>query len=57
MEGMYSECIFPLNKEESKKTCPTDTPLTYAAIKGKLSCVKEMIAAGADVNAACECHG
>ena len=29
----------------------------YAAGKGKLSCVKELIAAGADVNAACECHG
>ena len=57
MEGKCNECVFPLNKNESKGICPTDTSLTYAANKGKLSCVKELIAAGADVNAACDCHG
>ena len=58
-QGICNECIFPRNKEEIKKTgtCPTDTSLTYAAGMGKLSCVKELIAAGADVNAVCECHG
>ena len=36
--------------------CPTDTSLTYAAGRGKLSCVKELIKAGADVNTVCKCH-
>ena len=59
MEGTCNECVFPLTKEEteSEGICSTDTSLTYAASKGKLSCVKELIAAGADVNTACECHG
>ena len=59
MEGTCNECVFPLTEEERKNEgiCPTDTSLTYAASKGKLSCVKEVIAAGADVNSACECHG
>ena len=57
MEGTCNECVFPLNKKESIGTCPTDTSLVYAAATGKLSCVKELIAAGADVNAVCECHG
>ena len=57
MEGTCNKCVFPLNKDECKGTCPTDTSLVYAAAKGKLSCVKELIAAGADVNAACNCHG
>ena len=42
---------FPMNKDDSPGTCPTDTSLTYAASKGKLSCVKELIAAGAGVKA------
>ena len=50
MEGTCNECVFPLNKEESEGVCATDTSLTYTASKGKLSCVKELIAAGADVN-------
>ena len=51
--------FFPLTEEETKShgICPTDTSLTYAAGKGKLSCVKELIAVGADVNISCECHG
>ena len=57
MEGTCSECVFSLNVEESPGTCPTDTSLVYGAGKGKLSCVKELIAAGADVNISCECHG
>ena len=57
MEGTCNECVFPLTKEETESICPTDTSLTYAAGRGKLSCVKELIAAGADVNTACECHG
>ena len=57
MEGTCDKCVFPMNKKESEITCPTDTSLTYAASKGKLSCVKDLIAAGADVNAACKCHG
>ena len=57
MEGTCNECVFPLTEEESKGICPTDTSLTYAAGKGKLSCVKELVAAGADVNIRCECHG
>ena len=46
-----------MNKDETKGYCATDTSLVYAAGKGKVACVKELIAAGADVNAACECHG
>ena len=57
MEGTCRECVFPLSKEDSSGTCPTDTSLIYAAGKGNISCVKELIAAGADVNATCECHG
>ena len=57
MEGTCNKCVFPLNKEESPGICPTDSSLTYAASKGKLSCVKELIAAGVDVNTGCECHG
>ena len=53
MEGTCNECVFPLTQGETEGEgiCPTDTSLTYAASKGKLSCVKELIAAGADVNA------
>ena len=57
MQGTCNECIFPLTEEETKGICPTDTSLGYAAAKGKLSCVKELIAAGVDVNIGCECHG
>ena len=57
MEGTCNECVFPVNKEDWQSYCPTDTSLTYAAGKGTLSCVKELIAAGVDVNATCECHG
>ena len=42
---------FPMNKDDSPGICPTDTSLPYAASEGKLSCVKELIAAGADVKA------
>ena len=57
MEGTCNECVFPLKKEDSKGICPTVTALTYAAGRGKLSCVKELIATGADVNIGCGCHG
>ena len=57
MEESCTECVFPLTKEESTGFCPTDTSLTYAAANGKLSCLKELIATGADVNVACKCHG
>ena len=57
MEGTCNECVFPLSQEECEDICSTDTSLVYAAGKGKLSCVKELIAAGADVNIGCECHG
>ena len=57
MEGTCNKCVFPLDEKESESICPTDTSLTYAAFRGKLSCVKELITAGADVNTSCECHG
>ena len=57
MEGTCNECVFPLNEQERKTIEVCTTPLTYSARQGKLSCVKKLIAAGADVNAACECHG
>ena len=59
MEGTCNQCVFPLNKDESADICPTHTSLVYAAWTGKLSCVKELIAAGADVNTGCDwmCHG
>ena len=57
MEGTCNECVFPLNKNKGLATCPSDTSLIYAAGEGKLSCVKELIAAGADVNTGCDCHG
>ena len=57
MEGTCNECVFPLNMEASAMTCPTDTSLIYAVGQGKLACVKELIAGGADVNTSCECHG
>ena len=66
MEGTCNECVFPLTKEETESEiksestcpiCPTHNSLTYAAREGKLSCVKELIIAGANVNAVCECHG
>ena len=57
MIGTCNECVFPLSKEESEYICITDSSVTYATRLEKLSCVKELIAAGADVNASCECHG
>ena len=59
MEGTCNDCVFPLNEKERTIAgiCPTDTSLTYAAGEGKLSCVKELITAGADVNIGCDCHG
>ena len=57
MEGTCNECVFPLNKGQGLGTCPNDTSLIYAAGEGKLFCVKELIAAGVDVNIGCECHG
>ena len=51
MEGTCNECVFPLNKDASEDICSTDTSLIFAAETGKLSCVKELIASGADVNA------
>ena len=58
MEGTCNECVFPLMEEGRRRTgtCPTDTSLTYAAAAGKLTCVKDLIAAGGDVNAVCNCH-
>ena len=50
MEGTCNACIFPRSKDENQTLCPNDTSLIYAAAKGKLSCVKKLIAAGADVN-------
>ena len=50
MEGTCNACVLPLNKDENETLSPNDTSLVYAAAKGKLSCVKELIAAGADVN-------
>ena len=59
MEGTCNECVFPRDKGENeiKAICPTDTSLIYAAGTGKLSCVKDLVKAGADVNTTCECHG
>ena len=48
MEGLCNQCVFL----ERLGICPTDTSLVYAASK-----LKELIAAGTDVNATCECHG
>ena len=59
MERTCNKCVFPRDEreKESEGICPTDSSLVYAAGTGKLSCVKELVAAGADVNATCECHG
>ena len=56
IEVTCNECAFPLNKEDCKAACRNDASLVSAATKKKLSCVKELIATGADVNAVCECH-
>ena len=50
MEGTCNACVFPRNRDENETLYPNDTSLVYAAAKGKLSCVKELIAAGVDVN-------
>ena len=57
MERTRNDCIFPLNEQERKSIEVCTTSLIYAARQGKLSCVKELTAAGADGNAVCECHG
>ena len=54
IDGTYNECFFSSTKEESNGYCSIDTSLVYAAGKGKLSRVKELIAAGDDVNVVCE---
>ena len=57
IEVTCNECAFPLNKKDGKAACRNDASLVFAATKKKLSCVKELTAAGADVNNGCECHG
>ena len=43
MEGTCNQCVYSADYRGS-------TPLMYAAYRGYVACVKELIAAGADVN-------
>ena len=59
IEVTCNECAFPLKKEDGKVASRNaiGASLVFAATKKKLSCVKELIAAEADVNAVCQYHG
>ena len=52
MEGTCNQCTFPIQEPKYVKYRWGVTPLMHAAGKGYLQCVKELIAAGADVNQA-----
>ena len=52
MEGTYNRCEFPVQDPELADYPLGATQLMYAAWKGYAQCVKELIAAGADVNQA-----
>ena len=52
MEGTCNQCAFPIQDPKSAEYSTGATPLMHAAGKGYLQCVKELIAAGADVNQA-----
>ncbi len=51
-EGTCNDCVFPLTKEKNEKYGAKGlTSLIYAAYRGKVRCVKQLLAEGADVNA------
>ena len=52
MEGTCNQCAFPVQDPKSAEYSTGAKPLMHAAWKGYLQCVKELIAAGADVNQA-----
>ena len=52
MEGICNRCAFPVQDPKSAKYSTGAKPLMHAAWKGYLQCLKELIAAGADVNEA-----
>ena len=53
MEGTCNQCVFPV---QDPPKCDAyycgSTSLTYAAHRGNVQCVKELIAAGVNVNQA-----
>ena len=50
MEGICNQCAFPIRNPKYVKYPLGATPLMHAAWKGYHQCVKELLAAGADVN-------
>ena len=50
MEGICNRCTFPVQGPEFADYSLGATPLMHAAGNGYIQCVKELIAAGADVN-------
>ena len=52
MEGACNQCAFPVQDPKSAEYSTGATPLMHAVWKGYLQCVKELIAAEADVNQA-----
>ena len=52
MEGICNQCAFPVQDPKSVEYSHGATPLMHAAWKGYHQCVKELLAAGADVNQA-----
>ena len=50
MEGTCNRCAFPVQDPESAGYTAGVTPLMHASWKGYVQCVKELVAAGADVN-------
>ena len=50
MEGTCNQCAFPIEDPKDLKYLVGSTPLMHAVAQGYLQCVKELIAAGADVN-------
>ena len=50
MEGTCNQCTFPIEDQKDLEYPVGATPLMHAAGNGYIQCVKELIAAGADVN-------
>ena len=51
MDGTCNSCVLPLVEDDCDDYSTGVTSLMHAAYKGNVQCVKELIAAGADVNA------